>query len=149
MLPRTLHGSSSQQGPWQTICLLAREVPLQGGRPSCHPVPFLRLARPVFHQHALHARVLFRVFSQCIAPEKVWHHEPGFLLEDTLSHCCQNDVLSCHALAFCCRTRKLLGSLHSANAMSASPSSTVNPPSPLPVCDVDVTVRVAPNTGAI
>ncbi|CAK0786977.1 hypothetical protein CVIRNUC_010193 [Coccomyxa viridis] len=45
------------------------------------------------------------------------------------------------------RTRKLLGSLHSANAMSASPSSTVNPPSPLPVCDVDVTVRVAPNTG--
>ena len=74
--------------------------------PLVIPVRFLWLVRPFTHQHALHPLsltacqeiVMVRFFSQCMRQKEMWNDKPGSLLNDSLSDCCQNDLLSCHVL---------------------------------------------------
>ncbi len=41
---------------------------------------------------------MVRFFSQCMRQKEMWNDKPGSLLNDSLSDCCQNDLLSCHVL---------------------------------------------------
>ena len=41
---------------------------------------------------------MVRLFSQCMRQTEMWNDKPGSLLNDRLSDCCQNDLVSCHVL---------------------------------------------------